>query len=189
MLYQILSLLRVKHYIKNLIIFLPYLFFLKEHNFVVLNKLFILFIAFSLVSSAVYIFNDICDIERDKTHPYKKNLPITSGRIHLSTAINILLILLILAFSISIVLNNKILLIFFIYLILNIFYSLYLKNKKFVNIMCIVLGFILRVFASFIILKQTPNLEFLFFIMFVSVFFIICKKNLNIYVQNEANKL
>ena len=76
-----LNLIRIKHWIKNLIIFLP-LFFGKELiNSRLLIATIIVFLAFSLVTSAVYTFNDIKDYEMDKKNSIKKTRPIASGRI------------------------------------------------------------------------------------------------------------
>jgi len=69
---EYLSLFRFRQYLKNLFIFLPLFFGLKLFNFDLLIEVLLTFIAFSLITSAVYIFNDYFDIEEDKLHPVKK---------------------------------------------------------------------------------------------------------------------
>ena len=79
---EFLKLIRIKDWLKNIIIFFPlifsgYLFDLSNYSNLVIG-----FISFSIVSSIVYILNDILDIERDKVHPTKKyTKPLASGRI------------------------------------------------------------------------------------------------------------
>ena len=80
-----IKLLRVKHYIKNLLIFLPVFFggkLLNKHN---LNSTLIGFIVFCLVSSLIYIMNDIGDIENDRNHPKKCTRPLASGAMYMVT--------------------------------------------------------------------------------------------------------
>ena len=91
---QILKLMRVKHYIKNLLIFLPLIFSNNMTNINLLIKTFLAFIIFSLITSVVYIFNDLRDIEKDKLHPTKKFRPLASGKIKKVQAYFIIIILL-----------------------------------------------------------------------------------------------
>lgn len=68
-----IKLLRVKHYIKNILIFIPAFFggVIFDKNKIIQGILG--FIAFSMVSSMIYIFNDLRDIENDRKHPTKKS--------------------------------------------------------------------------------------------------------------------
>ncbi len=141
-----LKLLRVTHYIKNLLIFIP-LFFSKE-IFIQERLVSALLgvVCFSLVSSAVYILNDIKDIEKDRKHSTKKNRPIASGRISKKTAIVILLSCLVISAGLSILLlNTKGISILIIYFLLNVAYSLGLKNKPIIDVFILASGFLLRI--------------------------------------------
>lgn len=141
-----LKLLRVKHYLKNLLVFAPLFFSMKFFNSEYLIKNIIGFIIFSLVSSIVYIINDINDIEKDRNHPEKKNRPLASGRVKKHVA----LIVAILLFTLSILLGALIkssvysYLAVYGYLIVNVAYSVKLKNIPIVDVSIIVIGFILR---------------------------------------------
>ena len=83
-----LELFRVKHYIKNLLIFTTIIFGadLFTNDF---YKILIGFISFSLMSSVIYIINDIIDYDLDKKTPVKKNKPISSGKISKDKALKI----------------------------------------------------------------------------------------------------
>ena len=79
-----LKLIRIKHWIKNILIFIPLLCSgLINYNNVI--DCIIGFFAFSFASSFIYIINDIKDIEKDKLHPTKKNRPLASGKVKKST--------------------------------------------------------------------------------------------------------
>ena len=96
-----IKLIRPKHWIKNLLIFIP-LFFNLGINQEKLLIIVIGFFSFSFIASSVYIFNDICDIENDKKHSKKKERPISSGAISVKRALYLAIILIIAAFSLNI---------------------------------------------------------------------------------------
>ena len=77
--YAIIQLMRPHHYIKNGFILLP-LFWPKMVNLTLMAPLLVTFGAFSLVASAIYIMNDIIDIDRDRAHPIKKTRPLPAGK-------------------------------------------------------------------------------------------------------------
>lgn len=81
-----LKLLRVKHWIKNLIILFPLVFNAELLKLDLLEQSVLGIVMFSILSSAIYIFNDIRDVESDKRHPLKSNRPIASGSISLKQA-------------------------------------------------------------------------------------------------------
>lgn len=150
MIVNYLKLIRVKHWLKNLVIFLP-LFFSTNlfETKMVINSL-IAFFIFSFTASIVYIINDINDIEKDKLHPIKKNRPLASEKISKKNAIITAVILLFLEIVGTVVLYNitKNVFIFIIpaiYIIINILYSKVLKNFSIIDVVVIVCGFILRV--------------------------------------------
>lgn len=141
----IFKLFRVEHYLKNLLIFLPLFFNRHFLNIFLLRNVVFGFIAFSLVSSAVYIFNDIQDVESDRHHPKKKNRPIASGAVSISKAYLLGLISLGVSLFFGILASNYISLLFLIiYLALNIGYSLGLKNKPLLDIAILSSGFLIR---------------------------------------------
>lgn len=144
-----IKLIRVKHWLKNGLIFLP-LFFSKnlfdKEKFI---YCIIGFLIFSFISSIVYILNDINDIESDRKHEIKKNRPLASGAVSIKRAITISIGLLILSqlgmlYFYSINNNYLIFIIPVLYLIINILYSKSLKHKPILDVVVIVVGFLLR---------------------------------------------
>lgn len=141
-----LKLMRIKHYIKNLLVFAPMFFARSILKFDLWTKVGIGFLAFCFISSIVYIINDIHDIEKDKQHPIKKNRPLPSGLIRVEQAWMLAMVLFIVS-GVLIFLVNDLLaaVILYGYLLMNLAYSLYLKRVPIVDVTIIMIGFILRI--------------------------------------------
>lgn len=147
------QLVRPLQWIKNLFVFGPLLFsgrFLFESA---IRHSVIAFIAFCLASSAVYVFNDLNDVERDRKHPKKRFRPIATGMV--SPAIAAFLIAVLLTASVAICSMQSLGLLFVIgaYILLNIGYTLNLKHQPVIDIFCIAAGFVLRVVAGAVVLS------------------------------------
>lgn len=144
----LIRLIKPHQWIKNTFIFAPLLFSgLFTDISSVQNSIFI-FLLFCLASSAVYVFNDYCDIESDKKHPIKSTTrPLASGEVSKNEGILVMLSLYGLS-VISIFIYPQVGFFLGLYLILNIAYSLYLKHKPILDIFSIAVGFILRIYAG-----------------------------------------
>ena len=144
---EYIKLLRMKHYIKNLLVFVPLFFSGMFFDVYRLRNTMIGFIDFCLVSSAVYILNDYRDIEKDRKHPTKKNRPLASGKISVKTAMGIMVVCLAAAVGICVWLGNiNAMICLTLYFLLNIGYSMGLKNKPIIDVIILASGFSLRVF-------------------------------------------
>ena len=146
--FDILSLLRVRHWIKNLFVFFGLVFSLNLFNpkLVILSSL--CFFAFCFASSFVYIINDLIDIDKDRMHPTKKNRAIASSKIDLRLVVLLLIVLLIASLLLSIIVSFKIVIVILIYIVINILYSLFLKHIVILDVMVIAFGFVLSVLAG-----------------------------------------
>lgn len=154
-----LKLMRVKHYIKNFLILLPLIFSLEFINFEKNIIVLIGFILFSLVSSIIYILNDIQDIEKDRKHPQKCKRPIAAGKIQTKEAYILAVILLILIiFGIFISkINCTSIVVLISYFILNIIYTKKLKNVPLVDVVLLVTFFVLRVIYGAALINVTVS--------------------------------
>ncbi|MEW5925023.1 MAG: decaprenyl-phosphate phosphoribosyltransferase [Candidatus Zixiibacteriota bacterium] len=144
MIRNLFRLLRVQQWLKNGVVLAGLIFAGEAH---ILSKTIIAFealIAFCFLSSSVYVLNDISDRERDRLHPLKKSRPIASGEISVSSATIIGLVLAVAGIAISSMINHLFLIIVLSYLILNIFYTFFLKNVVIIDVMAIAAGFVLR---------------------------------------------
>ncbi len=147
MIKNILQLLRIEQYIKNLFIFAP-LFFSFQFSAANIYSATLVFILFSLMASSIYIFNDICDINEDILHPDKKKRLIASNLITINSAYLFSTILAIIPLMGSYVLNIYVFYVLLAYLFINILYSVRLKHIPIIDIIIIAFGFVLRLFAG-----------------------------------------
>lgn len=147
---EYLKLIRVKHWLKNGLVFLPLFFSINLINTEYYLGAILAFIVFSFSASIVYVLNDISDVEKDKLHPVKKKRPLAAGTISIKQA-KIVIAVLILLSAIMIYYvyktTNNLLTIFIpiIYIVLNILYSKWLKHIPIIDVVILVSGFVLRV--------------------------------------------
>ena len=150
---KLYELLRVKHYIKNFVIFAPLLFTTRFENISNISNIFKIFIIFCILASIVYIFNDIIDIKADKLHPKKKRTkPLASGSIDLRYA-KLILFCLIICLIILLNFFPKFIGVSLIYILLNIAYSYLLKNIFLIDIFSLSLNYLIRVYAGCVALE------------------------------------
>jgi 4-hydroxybenzoate polyprenyltransferase len=110
------------------------------------------FFLFCLVSSAVYLFNDIADLEADRNHPEKKSRPIASGKLPVNVALMSAWLLVLVALPLGYLLSPLFALVLAVYLIINLLYSRWLKHVSILDVMIIASGFVLRVVAGVILI-------------------------------------
>jgi decaprenyl-phosphate phosphoribosyltransferase len=144
----LIQLLRPSHYIKNVFVFMPLFFAGRADNLNDLSTVAIAFVAFCLMASAVYVLNDISDIQTDKQHHKNKNRPLAAELITLKAAYCLLAICLILSLLLASSLSMDTLLLLLGYFALNVAYSIRLKHIPIVDISIISSGFVLRLFVG-----------------------------------------
>lgn len=179
-----LDLLRVKHYIKNILIFLPLIF---SGRLLCQNDFFMTcigFVCFCFVASCIYIINDIRDREKDRKHKIKCKRPISSGKVSVKSAKMLDLLLLIVTALITILfhMNRYSILLLILYFILNLGYSFGLKNIPLLDVGIIVSGFLIRVmFGASILNIEVSN--WLYLTVLAASFYLALGKR-----RNEINK-
>lgn len=109
------------------------------------------FIIFCLLSGAVYLINDLADIEADRRHPEKCKRPLASGQLRPSTALTAAVLLLLFLFPLSYLLSPGFAAIALGYLLQNLAYSKWIKHIPLLDVLSIALGFVLRVAAGVIL--------------------------------------
>ena len=172
---KLLSFLRIHQWTKNSLIFLHPIITIKQLSFNLFVNYCLFFLAFSLLASSIYVFNDIVDIFDDREHQYKHKRPLASGFFDLKESIIILLILLTSVVLLSFHLDENLKLIMMVYLLLNITYSFFLKKIKLIDVLFLSIFFNLRVLAGVIIdLNSLVSKRFLVFtgLIFLSLGFL-----------------
>lgn len=147
-----IKLMRVHHYIKNFLIFAALACSGELFNIEKLFAGFAGFVAFCMVSSVVYIINDIRDREKDQKHPTKRNRPIAAGKVSVKEAYILAILLIVIAAICNFYVFHKIAsLLIVLYLVLNLGYSFGLKNVPLVDVTILVAGFLIRIlYGAFI---------------------------------------
>ena len=146
--YYLLKLLRPRQWIKNFALFAAITFGGQLFDLDVLYKVALGFIAFCFLSSATYIINDALDLKKDRLHPFKKSRPLASGKVLPTEAFVVFVVLIIITFSLGQYIGGLFFFIAFIYIALQISYSLFVKGIVIFDIMFIATGYILRVLAG-----------------------------------------
>ena len=145
---SIIKLLRPKHSVKNLLIFLPLIFGLKDLTLKDFRTSILGFIVFCLVASSIYIINDYKDIEKDRLHPVKKKRPLASGAVTKKEAWITFSVLLLVAIAISFTFPLVSIGLIAGYFVLNLGYSLGLKNIPILDVVTLTSGFMIRLFLG-----------------------------------------
>ncbi len=149
---EYIRLMRMHHYIKNFLVFAALacsgqLFCAEKFTAALIG-----FAAFCMLSSVIYIINDICDQEKDRCHPTKCNRPIASGRVSEKSACFLAIVLFLLTvFCDFLVFHAASSILLVLYLILNLAYSFGLKNIPLVDVSILVSGFLIRVIFGAIV--------------------------------------
>lgn len=183
-----IKLLRPKHWIKNFFVFGAVIFSNNIINLEIVKANMITFIAFCLISSSVYILNDIVDVERDKKHPKKCERPIASGNISVTKARITGSILVIASLSIAISINKLIFVVVVLYLLNNIIYSFKIKNIILLDVFSISIGFILRLLAGGIATNVETSKWIILCTLFLSLFLGFGKRRNEFIVLGESAK-
>ncbi|MDD2203511.1 MAG: UbiA prenyltransferase family protein [Bacilli bacterium] len=186
-----IKLMRVHHYLKNGLIFLPLLFGGEFYNVDILKNVVLGFLAFSFTASIIYIINDIFDVEKDRLHEVKKNRPIASGEVSIKNAWILTVFL-----AIAVVILNYLacassvagwLLIIF-YVLINIGYSLGLKNVPLLDIAILVSGFIVRLLYGSVVADIEISNWLYLTVMSVSFYFGLGKRRNETIKQGSSSR-
>jgi 4-hydroxybenzoate polyprenyltransferase len=144
----VITALRPKHWVKNIFVFAPAVFGHRILNSADLLSTAAVFGLFCMLSSAIYLINDIADREKDRLHPVKRMRPIAAGSLQVGSAVVLALLLGGTALAGALWLNIEFAQIALGYLVLNLAYSFFLKNVVILDVMVVSSGFLLRVWAG-----------------------------------------
>ena len=173
---QYIKLLRPLQWSKNLFVFLP-IFFYGITHIAQLWPCCITFVVLSMASSAIYILNDMCDVDYDRRHPEKSQRPIASGSISLPVARGIYIALMLLSMAITYcLLPTSLLWIVAIYLVLNHAYCFWLKHIAILDVMIVALGFVLRILAGAGATLVTPSHWIIIMTFLLALFLVLAKR-------------
>ena len=165
--------MRIKQWVKNSLVYAALIFSGHLFEFEKFLSATVMFFAFCLAASGIYYFNDIFDIKIDRLNPKKNKRPIAAGQIPLNSAkiISAILIIssIVLLFVSPLKENFMCFILLLSYIIVNIFYTIRLKEIVILDVMCIAYGFVIRAIVGAIAVQSEMTEWFLICIMFISL--------------------
>jgi 4-hydroxybenzoate polyprenyltransferase len=191
---DVLRLIRPKHWVKNGVIFAAVLFSparVVTENPQVVVAIIEGFFAFSLISGAVYAFNDLADLSADRLHPKKKDRPLPSGRISVAAAIIICILCAGAGLAWAFTIGTNFGWVVLAYLCTNLIYSLGLKHVVILDVLLLSTGFVYRAAGGVAIVSTfVPSLYFSYWLILcaflLSLFLALAKRRHEIVVLGEA---
>jgi 4-hydroxybenzoate polyprenyltransferase len=148
MLIALINAMRPKQWTKNSFVFFALVFDKQLFHLNAFMRTLEGFFLFCLISSTVYLFNDIADVESDRRHPTKKNRPIASGALPINVAWSAAFVLSIITLALGYLLSPVFTSILALYLVINLLYSRWLKHVPILDVLIVAAGFVLRVGAG-----------------------------------------
>lgn len=158
----LLRTMRPQQWLKNVLIFTALVFDEKIGVLPDLLRTTAGFVLFCLISSAVYIINDLTDAEADRLHPKKRNRPIASGSLPASTARLAAWALILLSFPLAFLLSPGFALLLLVYFALNLAYTRWLKHVAIIDVFILASFYVLRVVAGLTIIHVSRFSPWLF---------------------------
>jgi 4-hydroxybenzoate polyprenyltransferase len=191
---EYVALLRAQHWIKNILIFIPLFFNMNFFHIPYILSTTFGFVCFSLLSSIVYIFNDIKDIEKDRRHTIKCRRPLASGKIPIPHALVSIAMLSLILIGLLVLLNNrnplynfKSIGLLLVYILLNIGYSWGLKNIPIVDVTILASGYVIRILFGALIISVDISVWF-YLVITMGSYYLGLGKRRNEITGNEKEK-
>lgn len=184
---DILVEMRIRQYTKNVFVFAALLFSGQMLDTRLFLHAVIAFAAFSLVSSSIYILNDIIDRKKDREHPVKCKRPIAAGKIPLAESICLSGGVFVTGIMLGLVITKSLLYILLTYVAINVAYSLYLKHMVIIDVMTIAAGFVLRALAGVAATGVGTTSWFILCIFMLALFLGLAKRYGELVAQTESN--
>jgi len=170
---EMLKLLRIHHWLKNLLIFLiP----LTGHMLDGYEQVFFGFVSLCLLASSIYIIDDVIDVDADRSHPVKKYRPVASGKISIRIALTVSIFLLAVSFYTASLINSAFLYTLIAYLIASLSYILILKKIPVLDVIVLTSFYLIRIFSGSLISGIPPGEWFTIFSVFLFLSLAILKR-------------
>jgi 4-hydroxybenzoate polyprenyltransferase len=172
----ILISMRPKQWVKNVFVFAGLIFSHNLFDIYLLIRVTLGFSLFCLAASSIYIFNDIKDLEKDKGHPQKSKRPLAAGQLKVNQAYASSIILAIIALLGAMLLDLTFFLILAGYVLMNVAYTIKIKEMVILDVMCIAFGFVFRVLAGTTLAGVKPSDWLIICTITVSIFLALSKR-------------
>lgn len=178
-------LLRPQQWVKNGFVLVGILFANAWDDRLTLHRVLLATLAFCLIASGVYVFNDLIDRDEDRSHPRKKLRPLAAGSVTNRTAIVLLLLLWAGGFVTGVFATRAVVIILALYVVINIAYTLRLKEVVILDVFIIAAGFMLRILAGTIGVGIPPSQWLLLCGLMMALFLGFSKRRAELYAASE----
>ena len=162
-----IKLLRVHQWVKNGLVFVPLVTAQRYFDFVAFRDAIGAFLAFSLTASAVYIINDLVDLDADRKHPSKKRRPLAAGTLSITAAILLVPLLLGVGLGGALVTSHVLAAVLCIYFLLTTAYTFVLKRKMLADVITLAALYTIRVIGGAVAISVPLSEWLLGFSMFI----------------------
>ena len=179
--------LRPAQWTKNFFVFAGLIFALKFFEINLLLRVVYAFFIFCSLSSAVYLLNDVKDVEGDRKHPQKKLRPIASGELSVPAALTLALLLSVVSILAAFYLDFSFALVALIYLALMVAYTFLLREIVILDVFSVAAGFVLRAVAGVVVIKVELSPWLLICTILLALFIALGKRRHELVTLNEAS--
>ena len=186
MVLALIKLMRIKHWVKNLFIFIPVFFAGEIVNWSLYPPLIKGFLSFGLIASCVYILNDLRDIDNDKLHPKKKLRPLAAGLISPSAAVVACVVLFASGFLLAYLIDLKFCLILTVYFIMNLSYTMGLKTVPILDVIIVSIGFVLRIKCGSVLADVALSHWIIIMVFLLALFIAIAKRRDDLLIKETS---
>jgi len=160
------KLLRVHQWAKNALVFVP-LVTAQRFDLVAFGRAIGAFLAFSLAASAVYIINDLVDLDADRKHPSKRHRPLAAGAVPITGAMVLIPVLLVIGFNVAFAIAPSLAAVLLAYLLLTTAYTFVLKRKMLVDVLALASLYTIRVVGGAVAISVPMSEWLLAFSVFI----------------------
>ena len=192
MIKDILRLIRPKQWIKNMFVFIPMFFAGELFDLHSLYLCAVTFLAYSLMASSIYCYNDIVDADADRRHPVKCHRPVASGAVSVRLAYTLMAFLAVLSVAVVLLLPPEVmanvLAVVLFYYLLNLSYCSKLKQYAIVDVCIVAFGFVLRILAGGFACEVTPSNWLVIMTFLLTLFMSFAKRRDDVLRMNETGE-
>ena len=192
MIKDILRLIRPKQWIKNMFVFIPMFFAGELFDLYSLYLCAVTFLAYSLMASSIYCYNDIVDADADRRHPVKCHRPVASGAVSVRLAYTLMAFLAALSVAVVLLLPPEVmanvLAVVIFYYLLNLSYCSKLKQYAIVDVCIVAFGFVLRILAGGFACEVTPSNWLVIMTFLLTLFMSFAKRRDDVLRMNETGE-
>ena len=192
MIKDILRLIRPKQWVKNMFVFIPMFFAGELFDLHSLYLCAVTFLAYSLMASSIYCYNDIVDADADRRHPVKCHRPVASGAVSVRLAYTLMAFLAVLSVAVVLLLPPEVmanvLAVVLFYYLLNLSYCSKLKQYAIVDVCIVAFGFVLRILAGGFACEVTPSNWLVIMTFLLTLFMSFAKRRDDVLRMNETGE-